>query len=116
MRHEIAGRHYTHGNNKIYRHINSVKDTFNNGIASLYRAKSWSEDKAMKLDNTVKTAYSIYSTLEPFLGIDADTGRRMHGAKAGYNAISYSAREIWNNPVRELAPYASRALATNIGY
>jgi len=116
MIHKNAGHHYTHGYNKIYRHINSVKDLYNNGITGLYKAKSWIEDKAGKIGNTVKTAYSIYSTLEPFSGIDADTSSRIHGAKAAYNAASYAAKEIWTNPVRELLPHASRALASYIGY
>ena len=114
MIHKNTGRHYTYGYNKIQRHINSVEDLYNNGITGLYKAKSWIEDKASKIDSGIKTAYSIYSTLEPFLGIDADTSGRIHGAKTAYDATSYRAKEIWANPVRELAPYASRTLATNI--
>ena len=45
------------------------------------------------------------------MGLDADTHGAIHGAKTAYNAASYAAREIWTNPVRELAPYASRGIA-----
>ena len=111
MIHKNAGDHYTHGHNKVYRRIDALKDSFNNGIIAIHRVTSRIEDTARKIDRGVKGAYSIYSTLEPFLGLGAETRGAIHGAKAAYNATSYAAREIYQNLVRELMPYVSIGIA-----
>ena len=59
MVHKNAGPHYTYGYNQRYRHIDALRDSFNNGVAGLYKAKNWIEDQARKIDGGIKTAYSI---------------------------------------------------------
>ena len=111
-----------HQHHKLFPSRSRVKDTINNGIQRLGRLRDRAMDAARKIhgkvestagkiDSGVKTAYAAYGFLEPFLPLTEDQRGTIRGYKTAYNAASYAAQEIWNNPVRELGPVAARGFA-----
>ena len=54
MLHKNAGHHYTYGYSKIHRHINSVKDLYNNGITTTRPYLEKLENAARTTDKVIR--------------------------------------------------------------
>ena len=102
MLHKNAPHHYTHGYNKIHRHINNVKDLYNNGVATVKPYLEKLENVASTTDKAIRGAYEGFRLLEPLLPVGRDVIMGVRTFMSQYDQTANRVREAYNNPVREL--------------